>query len=151
TFIERTPAHSGTIIYIGNVSNTNGNIVMDRNHCFFKVFKIINITQAPHQIFYVIQFNGSGSYLSIAFFHGSKHIIQGDVIDVQGGRIYINLIFFYITPDGSNLSYASRRGKGIAYIEILNASEFLQAPSAGGVSLFVAAFERIPKYLSQCR
>ena len=63
----------------------------------------------------------------------------------------VDLVFLHKATHGGHLANAVGRQQGIAHLPILDTTQLVQIPAAGGRALFVAAFQRVPEYLPQGR
>ena len=80
-----------------------------------------------------------------------EDLVDAHPIGAHRVWIDVDLVFLHKAAYGGHLADAVGRQQGIAHLPILDATQLVQVPAARGRTLFVAAFQRVPKYLPQGR
>ena len=115
-----------------------------------QIGKFFHIAQSADDVFGLVDFHCSCSHVDVGVFHGLHHLHEIDAIGAHGLRIKVHLIFLHEAAHAGHLAHAFCRRELIAHVVVLQSAQFLGIPAACGTTdLCVAAFKRIPEYLSQ--
>ena len=104
TFVQSSPSCGRTIADFGNILQTDGDMIPDRNHTFLQVLQVLDISQGPYQVFGPVNLNGPGPDIQVTVLYRRHYLGDVQSMRFHGIGINIHLVFFYKTTDGCNLS-----------------------------------------------
>src|SRR5690606_10867594 len=93
--VEHTPALGRSQRHYSNVLYAYRHIVFHRHHRLFKVLYGLDVPQAPYQVFSAVDLYGIGAGITVRILHRHHHLVDTDIVSLEGGRIDIDLILLH--------------------------------------------------------
>ena len=116
---------------------------------FFDVGDVFDVAGAANEVFDAIDGEVAGTDFAVRLAHGIGDVGEGYLVGAEQVGIDIDLVFFFKATDGGDFGDALGGEQGVAHLPVLNAAEFVGVPAADRLAVGVAAFEDIPKNLTE--
>ena len=148
-FIQRSATQGRPQRDMRDVLDPDRYVVTNGDDGLFNVADVFQKAQAPDDILGSVDLDGTGTDIDVGGLDGHEDLFQRDVEGPHRVRVHVDLVFFCESADGGDLADAFGAHESVAYIPVLDSSQLFRVPAAGGMAVFVAAFQRVPEDLPQ--
>ncbi len=149
--IQRAPAGLRAEGYFCHLSDQDGDAHVNLDHAVSQVFGALDESHAANDVLHAVDLDGLCAHVDVGVTDRPGEVFHRHPIGPHGVGVRVHLVFPHEPPHRRGLAYALRGSQLWSHLPVLDRAQLLQVPSAGGLALGIATFQRVPKYLPQPR